>query len=72
LLEQAASKRDAAPSSIERGGLLRALTWCARGSPEDLARAQATLAEILPLAVDPYRRTVILALAGMVRTTGAP
>jgi tetratricopeptide (TPR) repeat protein len=75
LLEPTDEPRENAPSSIERIGLLRALVWCARGETKDLERARATLAEILPLAADPYLRTMLIALSGLVLVpspAGAP
>jgi tetratricopeptide (TPR) repeat protein len=69
LLEPTNAPRDNSPSSIERMGWIRALAWSARGEPDDLLQARRALREILPLVVDPYRKTMVLALAGM---TGVP
>jgi tetratricopeptide (TPR) repeat protein len=67
LLDSYGTETDISPSAIERIGLLRALVWATRAQPEDLERARKKLGAILPLVVDPYRKTVVTALTGIVQ-----
>jgi tetratricopeptide (TPR) repeat protein len=71
-VEPGIAPSDNAPSAIERIGWMRALVWAARGEPDDLARVQKTVNRILPLIVDPYKKTMAIALLGIARTGSAP